>query len=731
MHVGALWSEDTVDPASAQATQSNASGKDQAQAALQAAPAGQAVRRTPETEKDSADAAVHSEPGQEDDAGSNGPSRLRLALSPTSRMYLNYLEEARRERMTWIAAVPVQAAPAVIGFDGKVDTSYVSSDSDDSDFEGEGGDIENVPEHLGDEDEWKTRHGRSRNASLSPTTAIDGENATVLGETRMGDFKVSKFDDTMVHLDETVLPAKILEEWRRKRDKFYREYCQTQRNVPSDRVRSGDGEVTQSTAPTPRANIALGRQARTSDDDDSFASSCDLDSQLHFRDATAQNVDPQPSLDEFLANPSISEPIHLQNLDSVQEITRYLESCVNDKAYEFIQDEKVKAQELEKESSSIDADLSNPFAVFLCILRHPAATKIARTLHSRIEHLRLAGWQQSTHEEILASIDDITRTVLTLQRKHRLVHTPFRQTKSRWASSPSHALSSSDISSNTVATISLAEDISLQANAWSLGPRKPSGRAKGKTRRGSNASISSIGSEGVRQAYGRSRSSSRSSRCKSPSRGVSQDHGDAGGVGLPLLKPREVHDCVERFYMSRVYNQVFRVDPEICAKDDVLARSIQKHRWVELRHLGVDGPLQKMLPWLDRAGDHLKSINSYLAPKHKLYCIHNCCRLVNRALQEEPDEAGGSGSAAGADEFLPMLIFAVMRADPQYLVSNLSYITEFQNRSHMKGEMSYFLMSCNGAVQFLLSMDERALTLGPDENYEKLVEQHTQSEDVP
>ena len=246
----------------------------------------------------------------------------------------------------------------------QVDTSYVSSDSDDSDFEGEGGDIENVPEHLGDEDEWKTRHGRSRNASLSPTTAIDGENATVLGETRMGDFKVraqwrhlchyswwhclfttglsthiflvginkvSKFDDTMVHLDETVLPAKILEEWRRKRDKFYREYCQTQRNVPSDRVRSGDGEVTQSTAPTPRANIALGRQARTSDDDDSFASSCDLDSQLHFRDATAQNVDPQPSLDEFLANPSISEPIHLQNLDSVQEITRYLESCVNDK----------------------------------------------------------------------------------------------------------------------------------------------------------------------------------------------------------------------------------------------------------------------------------------------------------------------------------------------------------------------------------------------------------------
>lgn len=249
-------------------------------------------------------------------------------------------------------------------------------------------------------------------------------------------------------------------------------------------------------------------------------------------------------------------------------------------AYEFIQEEKAKAQELEKESSSIDADLSNPFAVFLCILRHPAATKIARTLHSRIEHLRLAGWQQSTHEEILASIDDITRSVMTLQRTHRLVHTPFRQTKSRWASSPSHTGSAHDMPSNSVTSNSAAAgDISLQSSAWSLGPRKPSGWGKGKTRRGSNASISSIGSEGVRQVYSRSRSSSRSSRCKSRSRGVSQDHGGAsGGVGLPLLKLREVHDCVERFYMSRVYNQVFRVDPEICAKDDVLARSIQKHR---------------------------------------------------------------------------------------------------------------------------------------------------------
>ena len=39
----------------------------------------------------------------------------------------------------------------------------------------------------------------------------------------------------------------------------------------------------------------------------------------------------------------------------------------------------------------------------------------------------------------------------------------------------------------------------------------------------------------------------------------------------------------------------------------------------------------------------------------------------------------------------------------------------------MKGELAYFLMSCNGAVQFLLGLDKRSLTLRPGESYADLV----------
>ena len=61
--------------------------------------------------------------------------------------------------------------------------------------------------------------------------------------------------------------------------------------------------------------------------------------------------------------------------------------------------------------------------------------------------------------------------------------------------------------------------------------------------------------------------------------------------------------------------------------------------------------------------EQLRAINDFAAPKDKLYCIFNCCRLVNRALQEEPDDGSGA-KAMGADEFLPMLIYTLMQVRP-------------------------------------------------------------------
>lgn len=54
---------------------------------------------------------------------------------------------------------------------------------------------------------------------------------------------------------------------------------------------------------------------------------------------------------------------------------------------------------------------------------------------------------------------------------------------------------------------------------------------------------------------------------------------------------------------------------------------------------------------------------------------------------------GGSG----ADDFLPVLIYVVIQANPPKLASNLEYIQRFRTHSLMAAEFAYFFTQLVGA----------------------------------
>jgi hypothetical protein len=46
-----------------------------------------------------------------------------------------------------------------------------------------------------------------------------------------------------------------------------------------------------------------------------------------------------------------------------------------------------------------------------------------------------------------------------------------------------------------------------------------------------------------------------------------------------------------------------------------------------------------------------------------------------------------------ADAFIPLLIYVVLHANPDHLVSNIQYILRFRNQDKLGGEAGYYLSS--------------------------------------
>ncbi|PKX92538.1 guanine nucleotide exchange factor VPS9 [Aspergillus novofumigatus IBT 16806] len=150
-------------------------------------------------------------------------------------------------------------------------------------------------------------------------------------------------------------------------------------------------------------------------------------------------------------------------------------------------------------------------------------------------------------------------------------------------------------------------------------------------------------------------------------------------------------------------------------RDDVLAQKMRIYGWVKEQHLDIPPVGAHGRRFLNLAQQELLKINGYRAPRDKVICILNCCKVIFGLLKNSKQ------ADTSADSFVPLLIYVVLQARPDHLVSNIQYILRFRNQDKLGGEAGYYLSSLSGAIQFIETLDRTSLTVS-DEEFERNVE---------
>lgn len=186
-------------------------------------------------------------------------------------------------------------------------------------------------------------------------------------------------------------------------------------------------------------------------------------------------------------------------------------------------------------------------------------------------------------------------------------------------------------------------------------------------------------------------------RAHTPWAGSSEEELESAGEGL------------EKYVMTKLFNRVFASVPEDVKSDEELFEKMSLlQQFIKPENLDIKSEYQNETSWL-LAQKELQKINMYKAPRDKLACILNCCKVINNLLLNA--SVVSNENPPGADEFLPVLIFVTIKANPPQLHSNLLYIQRYRRQTRLVSEAQYFFTNILSAESFIWNIDGESLSM--------------------
>lgn len=201
-------------------------------------------------------------------------------------------------------------------------------------------------------------------------------------------------------------------------------------------------------------------------------------------------------------------------------------------------------------------------------------------------------------------------------------------------------------------------------------------------------------------------------------------------ASMDEISLENAREGLEKLVMNRIY--LYCYPPDILEshgpieglvksdlEDDLLfEQQLEKFSWVNGTHLEVD--VNKFVEFkanrngeeysfMENAVKEFNKINNYRAPRDKVICLLEACKNIFWYLKANKQETN-------ADEFIPILIFVIINAKIDHLISNIHYIENFRGLEWLnRGETSYYISSIEGAISFIQNLGIDDLVISQDE----------------
>ena len=170
----------------------------------------------------------------------------------------------------------------------------------------------------------------------------------------------------------------------------------------------------------------------------------------------------------------------------------------------------------------------------------------------------------------------------------------------------------------------------------------------------------------------------------------------------------KARDGMEKYVMLKLHPFVFAKEPADAEEDRRLSERVKVLGFLTPDHLDMNPAVRNEVV-LSIAGEELRKINRFATPGEKIGCIVKCCSVIFSVL----NLAGGG--KAGADDFLPVFIYVVLKAGVEHLHSNCEYIRLYRNQADLQSKAGYCFVNLCSAYEFISSVEGSMLTIEQEE----------------